>query len=119
LTFTPAPTLPQQELIRRLAALLHGAGGVADSTVLHISDVARYIGRSPALVRRIARGQSQLTALDQRSLSIMFGAVDRGDLAVVKGVAHRSKAAPVEPAARTMPVFCIDLTGPTPRLRRL
>lgn len=83
------PTLPQQEIVRRLQALksAHGGAGRNDGSCdlrLRYVDVARYIGRSVSYVRALAFDELPMRAQEQLRLSRMFAAIDRGELQLVK-----------------------------------
>jgi hypothetical protein len=121
------PTLPQQEIRRRLLALMETAaarttGRNRQSTDLRVTDVARYIGRDTVAVTRMARG-ADMPAQDQLRMSKMLIAFERGDL--VKTISTNGKAVldwkkptqqpPVERRGHTLG---IELTPTGPRFKR-
>lgn len=90
----PTPTLPIQELQRRLRAIIGNPGG------LSLSDIGRYIGRPYWQVRALAYGERRMTGEDQVALSGLFSRkVDPAQENVARG-------------------FRIDVTADGPRLKR-
>lgn len=96
----PTPTLPIQEIQRRLRALIGGARGELAPGVLCLSDIGRYIGRPYWQVRALAYGERRMTAEDQVALSGLFARfVDPAQENVARG-------------------FRIEHTADGPRLKR-
>lgn len=116
------PSLPQQEIRRRLAALVMPAGrpGPDKKLDLRIADLCDYTGLTRKELVLLSRGDLEFTGQSQLRTSRFLQAHQRGEL--VKTVAANGRTVLVwgKPAgASGAPGMGIEIGPQGPRLRRM